>query len=276
MPRTFHLTAAKRRTLEFLADYFCLRVCDLAKLLRKCEPNRNDLRTARRTLYLLRKEGLLNRLPYIELDRERGSVCYVYGLSDKGVRDYGGGLSKSFDEHSARTLDHELEISWFHMALAELCGKYGWTLYWQQADLKTRTIHPDAYFAVTNPAKPEGRNTHHFFLEIERAKAGKYKEGEPSILRKLIRYYDLFDTSGCEKDWGFRQFRVIVVQRTEHRRRNLCAAFAEQYRHRMFWLTTEDLYKRGIGAGIFRTPKDFQTAEYSLADLWQEQPSTSI
>lgn len=119
----FRHTAAKRRTLELLAEYFCLRVPDLARLLRHREPNQNDLRTARRTAHLLWKEGLLSRLAYIELDRERGSIGYVYGLSDKGVRDYGGGLSKSFDEHSARTLDHEVEISWFHMALDELCHR---------------------------------------------------------------------------------------------------------------------------------------------------------
>lgn len=266
--RTFHFTRAKRQTLEVLAEYFCLRVCDLAKLLRKCEPNQNDLRTARRTLYLLWKEGLLNRLPYIELDRERGSVCYVYGLSDKGVRNYGGGLSKSFDEHSSRTLDHELEISWFHLALAKLCEKYEWTLYWQQADLKTRTIHPDAYFAVTDLLQPEDKNTHHFFLEIERSKTGKYKDGESSIFRKLVRYYDLFDTPDCEKDWGFRQFRVIVVLHTEHRRRNLCTAFAEQYRHRMFWLTTEPLYKQDIAGEIFLTPKDGREKPYALADIF--------
>lgn len=239
----------------------------MAQLLRNREPNQNDLRTARRTLQLLWKEGWLNRLPYLELDRERGSVCYVYGFSGKGVREYGGDLSKSFDGHSARTLDHELEISRFHMDLRRLCIQQGWTLYWQQADLKTRTIHPDSYFALTDPAKPDGRNTHHFFLEIERAKASKYKEGEPSILRKLARYYDLFDTPQCEKDWGCRQFRVIIVQRTEERRRNLCRAFPEKYRHRMFWLTAEPLYQRNIAGEIFLTPKDGAARPYGFSHI---------
>lgn len=154
------------------------------------------------------------------------------------------------------------------MALAGLCEDSGWTLYWQQTDLKTRTIHPDAYLAVTDPRQPEGSNTHHFFLEIERSKASKYKDGEPSILRKLARYYDLFDTPECEKDWGFRQFRVIVVQRTEKRRMNLCRAFPEKYRHRMFWLTAEPLYKGEIGGDIFLTPRDYHSTSYGLSAIF--------
>ena len=152
--------------------------------------------------------------------------------------------------------------------MAKLCEKYGWTLYWQQVDLKTRTIHPDAYFALTDPAKADSRNTHHFFLEIEWSKMSKYKEGEPSILRKLDRYYDLFDTPECEKDWGFRQFRVIVIQRSEERRRNLCQAFPEKCRHRMFWLTAEPLYKRDIAGEIFLTPKDGQEKPCALPDIF--------
>ena len=138
-------------------------------------------------------------------------------------------------------------------------------LYWQQADLKTATIHPDAYFAITDPQQPEDRNMNHFFLEIERSKFSNYQDGEPSIIRKLGKYYDLFDTRACEKDWGFKQFRVIVVQRTDERRRNLCYALQEKYKHRMFWLTTEALYKQDIGVDAFLTPKDHQERAYGFS-----------
>jgi Fe2+ or Zn2+ uptake regulation protein len=248
---TFRFTAAKRKTLELLAEYFCLRVHDVAKLLRNREPDENDLRTARRTLHLLWKEGMLHRILYLDLSTE--GVCHVYGLTDRAVKEYGG---KTFDDHAERTLDHELEISYFHIPLKYLCQQCGWTLYWQQTDLKTKTVHPDAYFAITDPTKPENRNTHHFFLEVERSKVSNYRDGEPSIIRKLEKYYNLFDTPQCEKDWGVRQFRVIVVQRTQERRRNLCNAFQEKYRHRMFWLTTKSLYRQDLGAEVFLTPRD--------------------
>lgn len=219
--------------------------------LRKREPGESDLRTARRTLCLLWKENLVHRIPYLDLATE--GVSYVYGLTGRAVDEYGG---KTFYEHAARTLDHELEIAHFHIALKSLCEKHGWPLYWQQVDLKTATIHPDAYFAITDLLKPEGRNTHHFFLEVERSKISNYRDGESSIMRKLARYYALFDTSRCEKDWGMQQFRVIVVQRTDERRRNLCNALQGKYGHQMFWITTESLYKADIGGKIFVTSKD--------------------
>lgn len=235
----------------------------MAKLLRCREPNENDLRTARRTLHLLWKEGLLHRILYLDLATE--GVSYIYGLTDRPVEEYGG---KTFDDHAARTLDHELEISYFHIAVKKLCETQGWQLYWQQADLKTKSIHPDAYFAITDTTKPEDKNTHHFFLEVERSKVSKYKDGEPSIIRKLARYYDLFDTQACEKDWGFRQFRVVVVQRTEKRRDSLYNAVQEKHRHRMFWLTTESQYRKDIAAAIFLTPKDGRVKPYSLSCIF--------
>jgi len=260
---TFHFTAAKSRTLELLAEFFCLRVHDVAKLLRSREPDENDLRTARRTLHLLWKEGALHRILYLDLSTE--GVCHVYGLTDRAAKEYGG---KTFDDHAERTLDHELEISYFHIPLKHLCQKCGWTLYWQQADLKTKAIHPDAYFAITDPTKSEDRNTHHFFLEVERSKVSNYRDGEPSIIRKLEKYYSLFDTPQCEKDWGVRQFRVIVVQRTNERRRNLCNAMQGRYGHRMFWITTEALCSAEIGGEIFLTPKDAQAKSYSFPSIF--------
>jgi hypothetical protein len=180
------------------------------------------------------------------------------------VKEYGG---KTFDDHAARTLDHELDISYFHILLKNLCQKCGWTLYWQQTDLKTKTVHPDAYFAITDPTKPEDRNTHHLFLEVERSKVGNYRDGEPSIIRKLEKYYNLFDTPQCEKDWGIRQFRVIVVQRTEERRKNLCNALQEKWGHPMFWITTESLCKADIGGEIFLTPKDCEAQPYGFSGI---------
>jgi hypothetical protein len=221
---------------------------------RQTEPNQASMR---RTLSLLDKEGLVHRERYIEPDRNFGGTTGVWGLTDKGVAngyeysqgDYCYGLKpKTFDEHSVRTLDHELEISYFHMALKKLPRR----LYWQQADLK-RSVHPDAYFALTDPALPEGKNTFHYFLEIE-----KGKKTFDDLLKKLGRYYDLYNTDKCEREWGFKQFRMIVIQKNDTRRANLLAELAKKYNHRMFWLGTE------ADRLQFRTPKDFNDKLYSL------------
>jgi Replication-relaxation len=206
----------------------------------------------RRTLSLLDQEGLVYRKGYLEEDRTRGGISNVWGLTDRGVKKLSFDFpdAKTFDEHSTRTLSHELEISFFHIAAKTIPLQ----LYWKQSDLK-RLIHPDAYFAFTDPAKPDGKNTFHYFLEIE-----KGKKTLDDLLKKLGRYHELFiqDNDRCLKEWGFKQFRVIVVQKNDIRRENLLKALAEKYPHRMFWLSTEE------DPLIFKTPKDYTSTTYSL------------
>ncbi len=177
---------------------------------------------------------------------------------------YATGATKTLDEHSLRTLDHELEITSFHMAFQRLCSANGLRFTWQQADLK-HTVHPDAFFTVEDPRSPDKEFC--YFLEIERSKFGNYRDGEPQILRKLGAFYDYFNSTDCEKEWGFRQYRVVVVQRTDSRREELLKALRAKYNHRMFWLTTESSYRENIRGAIFKTPKDDVPTAFSFLAL---------
>jgi hypothetical protein len=258
--------ATKRRLLELFAQFFCLRTNDAAELLRHRLITESDARSVRRTLAILQRDGLLSRMPHFDPGRARGGMTYVYGLSDRGVRHafqggYATPATKTLDEHSARTLDHELEISAFHGALNRLCASRQIPYGWRQRDLK-HTVHPDALFYVADPANPG--KAFCYFLEIERAKLGNYRNGEPQIIRKLRRYYEYFNSTDCEKEWGFRQYRVIVVQRSEARREGLLDALQKSCSHRMFWLTTETAYRKGIGSSIFKTPKDAAPVAFSF------------
>jgi len=263
--RTFPLSQTRLDVLGLAADYFCLRVSDFALLLRNREPNESDLCSVRHSLQRIIAAGYLHREPYFDLKTQGRS--YVYGLSQKAIREFHLGTSaKVFDGHSARTLDHELEITSFHIALVRFCHENNFALYWQQKDLK-RGIHPDAFFALTDPSKPEGRNTHYFFLEVERSKLGQYRGGEPSIMRKLERYARYFGSDQCVRDWNFRTFRVVVVQQTDERAANLLRALSAKLPYRTFWLTSEARYRRDLGAPIFLTPKDHAQQSYSLLSL---------
>ena len=115
------MTLAKRAVLQILAQYFVLRSKDVAELLRGREPNQNDIRTINRSLKLLADDRLVHRIKYLDLATD--VVGYACGLTDAGVSFTGQG--KTFDDHSARTLDHELEISFFHLALEYYCRHQG-------------------------------------------------------------------------------------------------------------------------------------------------------
>jgi hypothetical protein len=261
-----HDNPTKRRVLELLAEFFCLRTSDATGLLRNRPISESDARSVRRTLAILHRDGFLYRAPYLDLAHERGGVSYAHGLSKKGVQHafqngYSTPATKALNEHSLRTLDHELEVTAFHIALHRLCAARGIRYVWQQTNLK-HTVHPDALIRVSAPAAPETELR--YFLEIERSKLGQYRNGEPQILRKLRTYYEYFNSTGCEKEWGFRQYRVVVVQRTDARREGLLTALREKYPHRMFWLTTEPAYREDIGGTIFRTPKDDAPEKFSF------------
>jgi hypothetical protein len=242
--------------VNILRELFVARTADLAALKRNRPPTENDLRTERRTLYLLHKEGVVHRIPYLDLRQVVGGATYAYGLSDRGTKQFGG---KTFDDHSARTLDHELEITDFHMGMRKLCTTFGRELFWRRANLK-KGIHPDAYFAITDPKKDGKSDTNHFFLEIERQRMHATKDGKPSVIRKLARYYEAYNSEDLVKQWGFRTFRVIVQVETEARAENLLRALEGHYRHRMFWVGTPE-------AQTFRTPIDFRVRTYSFSGL---------
>ena len=261
-----HENPTKRRVLELFAEFFCLRTNDTARLLRDRAITESDMRSARRTLSILHRDGFLYRLPYLDAGHKRGGLSYVYGLSAKGVdyafrNGYSTLATKTLDEHSIRTLDHELEITSFHIALHQLCEAEGLRYAWRQTDLK-HTVHADAVFNVADPAHRD--KAFCYFLEIERAKLGNYRNGEPQIFRKLRKFYDYFNSTDCEKEWGFRQFRVVVVERSDARREGLLTALREKCSHRMFWVATEAAYRKDIGGAIFKTPKDDAPVPFSF------------
>jgi hypothetical protein len=261
-----HENPTKRRVLELLAEFYCFRTNDAAGLMRHRAITESDSRSVRRTLSILHRDGFLYRVPYLDARHDRGGVSYVYGLSAKGVdhalqNGYSTLATKTLDEHSIRTLDHELEITAFHIELSGLCAAQGLRYAWRQTDLK-HTVHPDAVFNVADPAHPD--KAFCYFLEIERAKLGNYRNGEPQIFRKLRKYYDYFNSTDCEKEWGFRQYRVVVVERSDARREGLLTALREKCSHRMFWLTTEAAYRNDIGGAIFKTPKDDVPVPFSF------------
>lgn len=185
--------------------------------------------------------------PYESETYEKGALPKAYGLTDSGVNQafqegFATDSTKSFRGHALRTIEHELMISKFHLELAKLAGAHAWDLRWRQKRLDKKAVRPDALFRL---------NGDYFFLEMERAKLGDYKDGRPSIVGKLEAYRAYYDSTDCEKDFGFRKFRVITVMRTGKRVRNLVNA----------------LVAAGLDSGIF-----LNASEGALFDFTTPKP----
>jgi hypothetical protein len=80
----------------------------------------------------------------------------------------------------------------------------------------------------------------------------------------LTKNYEYFNIDACEKDWRFRKFRVVTVVRTADKMYNPCKLMSDKFSHRMFWMTTDPLFKEGISGESFRTPRDYDKVAYSF------------
>jgi hypothetical protein len=225
------------------------------------EPTRRSVQNTLKSLY---DKQYIGRLRFFDDLSDNPTLIYTYYLNDSGA-DMVEDPHAAFSAESKIISRHEIEITQFHIHLKRWAEKEGLILHWHQPKIDhKKTINPDAYFGLEDPKKPAGHNTLHYFLEIERAKVGNYRNGEPSIIRKLGKYYDFYDTEDCEREWGFRKFRVITVVRNADKQTNLCQRLSERYSHRMFWVTAETMFRHNIGGEVFKTPKDFSKSGYSF------------
>jgi hypothetical protein len=215
----------KRQALGILAEYFCLNTT-LASELLAVSPRAVQARYQR-----LAAAQLVYAKSYETETYLKGALPKAYGLTDSGVKQafregFATDSTKSFRGHALRTIEHELMISKFHLELAKRARAHAWDLRWRQNRLDKSAVRPDALFCL---------NGNYFFLEMERAKLGDYRDGRPSIVGKLEAYRAYYDSTDCEKDFGFRKFRVVTVMRTAKRMENL----------------TRALMSAGLDSGIF-------------------------
>jgi Replication-relaxation len=253
------LTRHRAHILKMLVEYCYLSTQEFYRLIENESPTQDS--HERKVRRLLKDFSThLKSAPLIDYDNSHRFLTYrnIYWLSSKGLalaqtEGIDNGEGKANDEHSPRTLEHEYDITRFHLRIKEFAKQHELDLYWQQRDLK-KAINPDALFGLS-----QDENAYYYFLEIEKSKAGNYINGEPQILRKLSRYYEYYNSDACAKDWGdFRKFRVVVIVQTEARQKNLLTHLSERHKHPMFWIANQE------NPLTFLTPKDSAEMSYSL------------
>src|SRR5438067_1811728 len=117
------LSDQRRKILELLVEYAYLSRRDFYRLIPNTSPSdASHERKVRRLLHDF--GGCLNHGPVIDYNRSKHFLTYetIFWLSSKGLElDQEAGIdngeSKANDDHSPRTIDHEYEITKFHLAL---------------------------------------------------------------------------------------------------------------------------------------------------------------
>lgn len=240
----FRLTKQRKTILDLLCRYTYLRTSHFYALLRSDHDGAQ--RAVRRLLHDFWRRGYLVRRPLVDYHAPGPFPRYenVYSLSSAGVellRDSGcldDSLTRT-PEKSPHSLEHDLLITEFHLAVERFCDVNGWTAYWQQHNLK-RTVNPDALFALTDLRRPEDESTSYYFLEMERSRQGSYRDGRSGLLRKLERYVEYYGTERCLRDWEwFDEFCVVIVVKNETRKENLLTLLSKEMPESLFWITVE-------------------------------------
>lgn len=136
----------------------------------------------------------------------------------------------------------------------------------EQGKERKLPVRPDGFFTLEDTTRPPGQNRVHFFLEADRSTTTHTRFQE-----KLKAYWQYFQTSGHEKKYGIKTFRVVTVTLTEERAANLCKAAEEvlPQQAKKFYLFSSlhhvSLSKPlSILEDIFITPRDHEAQRYSL------------
>jgi len=251
-----YLTPKRAEFLRYFKTHPYISTEDAYKLTESTTDSAK--RGTRRFLKLLYEAGYLLRTPMFPEDVIRAPhFQYSYRLSKHGAKVIHGSFTA---EKSPYSLVHDQEITAFHL---ELGSAYPGVVLWQQRDLK-KTVNPDAMFGLSK----DGKSAVYFFLEIEKSRPNHFREGRSGLEAKLLRYDEYRASDRCEKEWRFfRNYRVIVVVKTDERRLNLLAKLSVVLPYRFIWITAEEIYKKDIMGNIFLTPKDYTRAAYSFSDL---------
>ena len=122
-----------------------------------------------------------------------------------------------------------------------------WRSFQESIDAASPLI-PDGYVELRTPAKMLA-----VFLEVDLGNESR------SVWRAKIQSYLHYAISGnFERQFGYPQFRTIVVASSERRLISLRAATAE-LTDKLFWFTTfESITKDGFWSPIWQRPKDHE------------------
>ncbi|HSY52421.1 MAG TPA: hypothetical protein VLC46_26705 [Thermoanaerobaculia bacterium] len=245
--------------LKFAASFVNLRTSDI------CDLTGRSLRRIQRRMRKLRldENGGLG-LFYDDLRNPANPFEKVHRLTQKGWDEAlrRNLLDKEVNanrEKSEGQLEHDLVLTDFHKALHRT---FGANLNWSQLYAarykrwgkgRDEYVNADAFFFIEKDGEYSA-----FFVEIENQK------GVEEPLRKMRAYAEFAD-GHYQEMFNHSDFRVIILKPTPAMTSHVLSAAREDkaVNTRRFWLTDYDSALKP-SERVFKTPKDFETASYSL------------
>jgi protein involved in plasmid replication-relaxation len=122
---------------------------------------------------------------------------------------------------------------------------------WRRAGRRAY-VYPDAFFALRDSSRPEGKDRAHFFLEADRSTMKHSVMGE-----KFERYSELYREREHTKHYGISSFRVLTVTKSADRARHLANTLRDgcdvPEAHRPFFLFLSETDYAATPANLLAT-----------------------
>lgn len=238
--------ALTERDKEIIRDVYRFRFLTSGQLAERFFPSKSK---ADRRLRLLYDHGYLDR---IVRPSERGSSELIYVFSTKsadllaqerGIQKSELSWKPSFNKVSPHTLEHEIDIVRFHLAIDRsiretpgttwsswqsrltLRSKPDWRLYDRQKAAKRNLQIPDAFLTIQTPKGKTG-----FFLEMDRG-----TESATVFARKLVAYEVAHSAGDVRNATGLQACRILTVATSVRRVETLMAVAQERSNRLLFW-----------------------------------------
>jgi len=194
-----------------------------------------------RRLRKLFDHGLLDRI-VPPVSRGRPEVLYTLGPEGRRIVAEELGVEVgSLRWKRPKNLEHLLSLNNFRLSLEEAAGRTpGYSLLGWEGNLRIEVrpgvrLVPDAFFCLRTP-----KGKAFFFLEVDRS-----TEAGRRIERKMELYQAYRKRGGFRRDFGFENFRVLIVTSGPKRIGRLLRIAGGLRLKVLFWMTSSQLISPG-------------------------------
>lgn len=225
----FQLTAADVDMIRRVFEYRFLRIEHLCALTKRSYKKvHGRLLKLARNHFLSRIELPFQKHIYV-LGREGIVVLVERGVASRELVEW----RLRHHELKELFLKHQLMLVDLHCMLELACqgtnvklvrwreGKELWdrVATWSNRERVKLPVCPDAFFALEDSSRPDGRNRLNFFLEADRSTSTHKR-----FQQKLIAYQEYMAAGLHAKKYGIRTFRVVTLTLTDARALSLAGA----------------------------------------------------
>jgi hypothetical protein len=197
-------------------------------------------------------------------DQKAFNHAYEHGWISQPVRAVDRKRSNNKLVHDRLVVAYRFGVHAAYGERLHWTGQY-YNLYERWGKAENDHIYADGFFYID-----AGKEHPSFFVELENTQEHHYdiERGVSARVKKAEAYVAYFDRGLFQEKFRYPDFRVVFIVSTARKAENFAKKLHKMggtLDSRRFWITDYDSMLSGADR-IYVTPRDFETARYSLED----------